>query len=237
MEIMEMKEDREDLEGLRKRALAIFERLVTEYGRPVWRSHGDPLEVLVGAFLSQNTSDVKSSRAFQRLRERFPSWEVVMTAPVEEIEEAIRPGGLARSKAPRIQAALRRIMEERGELSLDFLSDMPLPAARAWLQSLHGVGAKTAAIVLLFSLGRPLFPVDTHVHRVSRRLGIAPENASPEQTEARWESLMPPDTYYPLHIDLIRHGRRVCKARDPLCHVCVLKDLCDYYRREVLVVS
>ncbi len=218
-----------DEQALRAKAQEIYRRLVAEYGQPEWRSHGDPIEVLIHAFLSQNTSDVNSHRAFQALRARFPTWEAVVGAPVQAIEEVIRPGGLARSKAPRIQAALRRILEERGEFSLDFLAEMSVDEAKAWLESLHGVGAKTAAIVLLFSLGRPVFPVDTHVHRVSRRLGIVPSNASPEQTEAVWESLMPPESYYPLHIDLIRHGRRVCKARDPRCHICVLQDLCDYY--------
>ncbi|MCD6288861.1 MAG: endonuclease III [Anaerolineae bacterium] len=213
--------------------MTIFQRLVEEYGRPAWHSHGDPVDILVSTFLSQNTSDTNSSRAFRALRDRFPTWEAVINAPVEEIEEAIRPGGLARSKAPRIQAALRRIIEERGDLTLDFLVDMPLDQAKAWLQSIHGVGAKTAAIVLLFSLGRPVFPVDTHVHRVSKRLGIVPPNASPEQTQKKWETLVPQETFYPLHINLIRHGRQVCKSRDPRCHICILQDLCDYYQSEV----
>ncbi len=217
-----------DEQELRAKAEGIFRRLVAEYGQPGWQSHGDPLEVLVGAFLSQNTSDANSGRAFDALRARFPTWEAVMTASVEEVEAAIRPGGLAPSKAPRIQAALRRIMRERGELSLDFLADMPLDQAKAWLQSLHGVGAKTAAIVLLFSLGRPAFPVDTHIHRVSRRLGIVPASATPEQTQAAWESLMPAETFYPLHVTLIWHGRQVCKALDPRCQVCVLRDLCEW---------
>lgn len=219
---------------LSARAMEIFRRLVAEYGQPVWSSRGDPLETLVGTFLSQNTSDTNSGRALQALRARFPSWETLMTAPVTEVEEAIRSGGLARVKAPRIQAALRRIWEERNELSLDFLADLPLAEARAWLCSLHGVGAKTAAIVLLFSLGRPLFPVDTHVHRVSRRLGIAPAKATPEQTETTWEKLMPPETFFPLHMNLIRHGRQVCKAINPRCDRCVLRDLCAYYRGQAV---
>lgn len=214
---------------LTAKAETMVQRLIAEYGQPTWHSIGDPVEVLIGTFLSQNTSDVNSDRAFNALCARFPTWEAVMTAPTEAVEEAIRPGGLARSKAPRIQAALRRIFQERGEFSLDFLKDMPLDQARAWLQSFHGVGAKTAAIVLLFSLGRPVFPVDTHIHRISRRVGIVPSSATPEQTEAAWESLVSPEHYYPLHINLIRHGREVCKAREPRCHVCVLQDLCDYY--------
>lgn len=210
------------------RAQEIFRRLAEEYGLPQWQSHGDPVEVLVNTFLSQNTSDVNSHRAFRSLRERFPTWDEVMTAPVEAVAEAIRSGGLANSKAPRIQAALRRIVEERGELTLDFLADMSVADAKAWLESLHGVGAKTAAIVLLFSLGKPAFPVDTHVHRVSRRLGIVPDRATPEETEAIWEALMPAETFYPLHINLIRHGRQVCRAREPRCGICILQDLCRY---------
>lgn len=221
---------------LSARAMEIFRRLVAEYGQPVWSSRGDPLETLVGTFLSQNTSDTNSERALQALRARFPSWEALMTAPVTEVEEAIRSGGLAHMKAPRIQAALRRIWEERGELSLDFLADLPLAEARAWLCSLHGVGAKTAAIVLLFSLGRPLFPVDTHVHRVSRRLGIAPAKATPEQTETIWEKLMPPETFFPLHMNLIRHGRQVCKAINPRCDRCILRDLCAYYQGQAVAL-
>ena len=147
--------------------------------------------------------------------------------------EAIRPAGLAPSKGPRIQAALRHITEERGELSLAFLQALPLEEARAWLTALHGVGPKTAAIVLLFSLGRPAFPVDTHIHRVTRRLGLIPATTTREKAHELLEHLVPPELYYPFHIQLIEHGRAVCLARRPHCERCVLQELCDDYKKEV----
>jgi len=214
--------------ALRSKALTIYRLLVEEYGQPLWRRR-DPVKALVLTFLSQNTSDVNSHRAFEQLKARYPTWEAVLAAPVEEVAETIRSGGLAAIKAPRIQAALRRILEERGEFNLDFLADLPLEEAKRWLLSLKGVGPKTAAIVLLFCFGKPLFPVDTHVHRISRRLGIVPPNAGREQTEAVWEALVPAEIYYPLHLNLIAHGRRVCRAGRPLCAVCVLQPHCDWH--------
>jgi endonuclease-3 len=151
-----------------------------------------------------------------------------MDAPTEVVAEAIRPGGLAETKAPRIQEALRVILTERGDLSLEFLVDMPIEEAKAWLMRLKGVGPKTAAIILLFSLGRPAFPVDTHVHRVSGRLGLIPSHMSREKAHDLLEQLLPSAIYYPLHINLINHGRQVCKARTPRCAVCVVQAHCDY---------
>jgi endonuclease-3 len=191
-----------------------------------------PLDQLVSTILSQNTNDVNRDRAYRRLRERLPSWDQVRDAPVEEVVEAIRPGGLANQKAPRIQKALHRITAERGELSLDFLADMPLEQAREWLMSLDGVGPKTTAIILLFSLGRPAFPVDTHVHRVSQRLGLIGERVSAEKAHELLEARLPPEWYYAFHLNLVRHGREVCQARSPRCDACVLDDLCDYYQLE-----
>jgi endonuclease-3 len=219
-----------DRDLLRAKAEAVVQRLITEYGRPIWHPPDDPVAVLIGAILSQNTSDTHSSRAFDALRAHFPTWEAVMTAPTEAIEAAIRPGGLARSKAPRLQGVLRRLLQERGELSLNFLAEMPLEEAKAWLRSFPGVGAKTAAIVLLFSWGRPVFPVDTHIHRISRRLGLVPTSATPEQTEAIWEALISSKHFYPLHVNLIHHGRQVCRGREPYCALCILQDLCQYYQ-------
>jgi endonuclease-3 len=185
---------------------------------------------LVGTILSQNTNDVNRDRAFARLRERFPDWSQVRDAPAEEVIETIRSAGLANQKGPRIQEALRRITQERRELSLDFLADLPLEEARTWLLSLDGVGPKTAAIVLLFSLGRPAFPVDTHVHRVSRRLGLIGQRTSAEKAHGILEEWLPQHWYYAFHVNVIRHGRQVCHARKPRCEICVLRDLCDYYR-------
>ncbi len=208
--------------------MRVHERLLAAYGAPV-RQPGDPLAALVSTILSQNTNDVNRDRAFARLRERFPTWEAVRDAPVEEVMEAVRPAGLAPTKAPRIQEALRRISAERGALSLDFLADLPLEEARTWLRAIPGVGPKTAAIVLLFALGRPAFPVDTHIHRVARRLGLIPQQVSREQAHELLEALLPPDIYYPFHINLIAHGRTVCHARNPECARCVIREDCPSF--------
>ena len=157
-----------------------------------------------------------------------------MNAPPEAVIAAIRTAGLANTKGPRIQAALRAIYEERGELSIDFLGDMPVPEAMAWLTRLEGVGPKTASIVLLFSFGRAAFPVDTHVYRVTGRLGLIPPRMSANQAHDFLAALGAPETYYPMHINLIRHGREICHARSPQCHICPLQDYCNYYRTVVL---
>ncbi len=209
---------------------AVYHKLNETYGQPHWRDPLPPLDELVSTILSQNTNDANRDRAFQKLRQTFPTWELVRDAPVADVIEAIRSAGLAPQKGPRIQKALRRISAERGALELDFLRDLPLPEARAWLLSLQGVGPKTAAIVLLFSLGRPAFPVDTHVQRVSQRLGLIAERVSAAQAHPLLEKLTPPDWYYALHLNLIRHGRQVCRARKPHCEACVLNQLCDFLK-------
>jgi endonuclease-3 len=188
------------------------------------------MDELVSTILSQNTNDVNRDRAFESLRARFPTWEAVRDAPAPEVMDAIRPAGLANQKGPRIQAVLRAITAERGALNLDFLRDLPVAEARAWLTRFKGVGPKTAAIVLLFSLGLPAFPVDTHVHRVTGRLGLRPEKLSADDCHAYFEDLLPPDTYYAAHLNLIRHGRQVCHARNPECGRCVLLALCPFGR-------
>jgi endonuclease-3 len=215
---------------LRSKALAIHQRLMEIYGRPQWRSHLDPISQVVSTIISQNTSDVNRDRAFERLRVRFASWEVVRDAPVEAIEEAIRPAGLAQQKAPRIKGALQFITQERGELSLDFLKDLPVDEAKAWLTQVKGIGPKTAAIILLFSLGMPAFPVDTHVHRVTQRLGLIGLKVSAAKAHVILEDLLPADIYYPFHLNVIRHGREICHARNPQCEICPLQTLCDYYQ-------
>ena len=204
----------------------ILDLLNAEYGTPSLRPHRDPLAELVLTVLSQNTSDVNSGRAFARLLAAFPDWQAVMTADVRAVEEAIRPGGLAPSKAPRIQAMLREVWARPGSLDLSFLQDMPMEEARAWLRSLPGVGPKTAACVLLFSLGKPALPVDTHVLRVAKRLGLAPQKASAEQAHHLLEGMLEPEEVYPFHINLIRHGRRTCLAQRPRCPACALRHGC-----------
>ena len=209
----------------------VYEALISLYGEPTWRQHLSPLAELVNTILSQNTNDTNRDVAFDRLKARFgaENWGAVRDAPVDDVIEAIRPAGLAKQKAPRIQNALRVLTEQHGDTNLDFLTEMPLDAAREWLVALPGVGPKTAAIVLLFGFGRPAFPVDTHVHRVTRRLGLIPPRMSAEKAHAELESLAPQEHYYPLHLNLIRHGREICHARKPRCQVCQLQELCDYF--------
>jgi endonuclease-3 len=189
------------------------------------------LSELVRTILSQNTSDVNSNRAFSRLRARFPAWELLLSTGVEEIVEAIRPGGLGRIKAPRIQAALRAILAQRGDLDLSFLKEMEIHEARAWLESLDGVGPKTAACVLLFSLGRPVLPVDTHVLRVSRRVGLIDAGTSAEKAHDLLGGMLPEDAVYDFHVNMVAHGRQVCHAQRPRCDACVIAAHCDYLHK------
>lgn len=186
------------------------------------------MDELVSTILSQNTNDTNRDRAFQALRARFPTWEAVRDAPAAQVVDAIRVSGLANQKGPRIQGVLREITAERGSLDLSFLLDLPLEEARAWLMKHNGVGPKTAAIVLCFSLGRPAFPVDTHVYRVTGRLGLRPENISVEDAHPFLESVFPAETYYAAHLNIIRLGREICHARSPECNRCPLLKLCPY---------
>ena len=210
--------------------MKIHRQLRDLYGDRPHHPDGDPLAALVNTILSQNTNDRNRDIAFAALREQFPTWEAVRDAPVDALIEAIRPAGLAPAKGPKIHAALQRITAELGYLSLAFQQTLPLEEARQWLMNLNGVGPKTAAIVLLFALGRPGFPVDTHVHRVTRRLGLIPQNTSREKAHALLEALVPPELYWTLHLNLIAHGRQVCHARKPACDECQLQTQCAYYQ-------
>ncbi len=216
--------------GRLDKALTVHQLLIEEYGQHEWQPRLDPLSELIFTILSQNTSDVNRDRAWRRLKEKFPTWESVLAADTAEIADAIRPGGLANVKAPRIQETLRFVKRERGEFTLDFLAEMEIDEAKQWLTSLKGVGPKTAAIVLLFSLGKPAFPVDTHIHRVTRRLGLIGPKTSREQAHEVLEELLPSGIYYTFHLNLIAHGREVCQARRPRCETCVLREHCDYYQ-------
>lgn len=178
--------------------------------------------------LSQHTSDVNTARAFASLKERFAGWEEVARAPVRRVANAIRSGGLADQKAPRIRAILREIERREGEMSLARLDDLDDDEVEEYLRSLPGVGPKTAACVLVFSMGRAAFPIDTHVHRVTKRLGWVPANASADKAHALLKKATPPELRYELHMQLIAHGRTVCVARRPRCSECVLFDLCDW---------
>lgn len=215
---------------LAKRAVKVHEKLIEFYGEPIWRDPMPPVHELVCTILSQNTNDVNRDRAFNLLREKFPTWEEVRDAKTKDVIEAIRPAGLANQKGPRIQQVLKAITEERGNLDLSFLKKMPVDEARAWLTKFNGVGPKTAAIVLCFSLGMPAFPVDTHVYRVTGRIGLRPEKMTVEQAHPHLESLFPPETYYAAHLNIIRLGREICTARKAMCEKCPLVKLCDYGR-------
>jgi endonuclease-3 len=221
-----------------RRLRAILERLREEYGRPSTRVHGAPVDELILTVLSQNTNDRNRDVAYERLRERFPSWDSVREAPTVEIVEAIRPGGLAVTKAPRIQRILEAIAGteppvgangwEPGSTDLSWLADAPLGEARDYLCELPGVGRKTAACVLLFSYGRHDVPVDTHVHRVGTRLGLFRPGASLDECHDEMLRLSKGADPIESHVALIRHGRRTCHARNPRCDECPLLRMCPY---------
>jgi len=211
-------------------AIQIHQLLVEEFGRPTWRPHLEPVAELVSTILSQNTNDVNRDAAYDNLRARFPTWEQVRDAPEKEVIEAIRKAGLANQKGPAIQNALHQITKEQGKIDLDFLKELSSERAAEWLENLKGVGPKTAAIVLLFSLDKPAFPVDTHVYRVTGRLGIRPAKMSPAIAHQYLAEQFPPDTYYSLHLNLIKLGREICKARKPLCQQCPLQEICEYFQ-------
>ncbi len=216
------------MKNLKIRALKIHSTLLQAFGEPIWRNPLLAIDELVSTILSQNTNDVNRDRGFNALRAKLPTWESVRDAKAQDVIAAIRPAGLANQKGPRIQQVLRAITEERGSLDLNFLADLPVEEARAWLTKFNGVGPKTAAIVLCFSLNMPAFPVDTHIYRVSGRTGLRPEKMTVEQAHPHLESVFPPETYYAAHLNLIRLGREICGARKPNCPKCPIIKLCDF---------
>jgi endonuclease-3 len=207
----------------------ILDRLRAAYGKPAAHAPRPALDELILTILSQNTSDQNSERAYARMRERFPAWADVRDAPAGELVEALRPGGLALQKAPRIQAVLRDL----DALDLEWLGTRPPDEAMRWLVALPGVGPKTASCVLLFSLGVPVMPVDTHIHRIALRVGLVPAGTTADAAHALLTEMTPPRRMLEAHLLLIRHGRTTCTARRPRCEECVLLDLCDYGRAEL----
>jgi endonuclease-3 len=205
----------------------ILDRLLAEYGP---RSHRSlpPLDELILTVLSQNTSDLNCERAYRAMRERYPAWEDVLAADPADLVEVLRPGGLANQKAPRIQAILRQLAASEAGLDLEWLAGLEPDDAMSFLTALPGVGAKTASCVLLFSLGVPVMPVDTHVHRIALRLGLIGPRVTADAAHPLLTALTPPERMLEAHLLLIEHGRRTCKARRPLCHQCVLLDLCPF---------
>ncbi len=223
----------------------VFAGLREMYGERRWRSHAEPIDELILTILSQRNTDRSTEQAYLTLRERFPTWEQVMTAPLDEVRDAIHFAGLYEMKAVRIQEVLRRVIEERGDFDLRFLQEMPLEEARAWLIALPGVGPKTTAIVLLFSLGRPAFPVDTHVYRVTQRLGLIGPKATEASAHPALETMLreasergdlpatPQAAMFEAHINLIGHGRKLCHALGPECSRCRLLPLCPFGQHRV----
>jgi len=209
-----------------RRLRAIHARLAKRFGELEPPRAVDPLDELILTVLSQHTSDLNAERAFADLRRAYPSWRAVVDAPSAEVADVIRSGGLANTKAPRIQAILREVRERQGVFTLDILRSMSDADARAYLTSLPGIGPKTAAVVLSFALGRDAMPVDTHVLRVTKRLGIVPPRASAERADRLLHELVPDGLRTPLHVAFIRLGREICKAPTPRCAQCPLKDLC-----------
>jgi endonuclease-3 len=209
-----------------RRIRAVFNRLRKDQPPFEPKPRRPVLDELVMTLLSQHTSDINSGRAFARLKERLPTWQEVAAAPVSRVADAIRPGGIAEVKARRIKQVLEEVSEREGRLDLERLHSLDDAEAFDYLCSFHGVGPKTAACVLVFSMGRPAFPIDTHVHRVTKRLGLIPNGASADAAHTLLEPAVPPELRYEFHVQLIRHGRDVCRARHPRCGDCVLLDLC-----------
>ena len=200
--------------------------MLKAYGRPERHASGNPLDGLIGTILSQNTTSTNSRAAFQELKRRFPTWERCLSADVAEVIDAIRPAGLAELRGPRIVQILRSLREEQGSLDIDFVCEMPVGQAADYLQSFPGVGPKTAACVLLFSCGRQVFPVDTHVDRLTKRLGWVSEKLPPESIQKELQPLISGPSRYALHVNLIAHGRVVCRPRKPRCDECPLLEHC-----------
>ena len=216
------------VKGTLKRRLRSVDRLLEkQYGTPK-RKRVNPLDELILTILSQNTNDRNRDRAYAAMRDAFPAWHEVMNVPRARLEKVLKPGGLARIKSARIQKILRSIAE-RGKLSLDYLRRLPTEEVQRELESFEGVGPKTVCCVLLFSLGREAFPIDTHIFRVLKRLGVIPSRMTPAKAHEYVPQFVPEGRSYALHLNLIAHGRAVCHPRNPACNICVLRRQCDYY--------
>ena len=207
----------------------IIQNLKAVYGMPECETDLNPLDVLIETILSQSTTNVNSRRAFESLKRRFPTWDEARRARAVSIEAAIKSGGLARQKSVRIKQLLNDIYERRGSLDLSFLATAPLEEAKQFLASFKGVGPKTVACTLLFACNRAVFPIDTHIFRIARRLALIPEKCSDEEAHRLMTEMIPDSRYYEVHVNLIRHGRKTCRPSDPLCERCCLVDYCRYY--------
>src|SRR5437588_5496992 len=223
-----------DIAALSAKALEVTRRLTELYGVAEW-SKKDPLSMLVDIILSHRTRDEQTAAAYDNLVKRFGSWEAVRDAPTEEVQETIANVNWPEVKAPRLQAIMRQITEERGNLNLDFLCDLPVEESAVWLNRFEGVGPKTTACILLFSCQQPLLPVDVHVHRTSMRIGLIGKKVTADNAHTLLQALLPQDarTIYNFHKALLRHGQRICVFERPRCNRCPLTDLWDYYKTVV----
>jgi endonuclease-3 len=219
-------------EYLRQKAAALYDVLTAHYGLLELKPRREPMRELISTMLSHRTTHADEELAYTRMWERFGSWEAIRDAPVDELADAIRTSRWPEAKAPHIKAALAQIIAERGAANIDFLADLPVEQGMAWLRALPGVGVKTASLVLLFCFAKPILPVDTHVHRVSQRVGLIGPKVTAEQAHALLLALLPPDPYilFNFHKALLRHGQRICTFTDPKCEVCPALPLCDYGR-------
>jgi endonuclease-3 len=204
----------------------VIKLLEQEHGPCQWHPNRDPVDVLIGTILSQNTSDTNSGRAFASLKANFDSWEAVASAPMEHIADVIKCGGLGQIKAIRIKQVLQQIKREQGHITLDSLKSKTMTEAEDYLIRLPGVGHKTASCVLLFSLGKPSLPVDTHIFRVAKRLGLIDSKVTIEKAPGLLRRQIPPSKVYQFHVHIIEHGRQICRARQPRCHKCILSCIC-----------
>lgn len=218
----------DQLQEHKERMAQVQKRLHHRFGAPTWHVELAAVDELVCTILSQNTNDINRDKAFQALKERYPDWESVRDADPAELQYVIRIAGLANQKGPNIQAALRDITAERGEIDLSWLKEIDAEEARNWLVKLRGVGPKTAAIVMVFALGMPAFPVDTHIYRVTGRIGLRPKELDITKTHAYMEQIADPADFGNLHLNLIDLGREICQARKPKCASCPILDLCQY---------
>jgi endonuclease-3 len=208
----------------------IEKKLEKAYGKRRWKPHGSAVEVLISTILSQNTSDTNSGRAFESLMHAFNGWDAVANARIGTITKSIKSGGLAKIKAKYIKEALCQIYDDFGRYDLSSLKKVPIDKSLQYLTALNGVGEKTAACVLLFAFCKKIMPVDTHVHRVTKRLGLVPKNADRQKSFQFWFGKKSIVDYYSFHLNLVRHGRITCLARKPMCGHCVLNKQCAYYR-------